>query len=99
MPTLAFAKGWTGAAMVERVVVVTNGGVNVRLSDGITGCKPLAGYPSNYGSIYPDHAGIDRIYSMLLSAQVSKLKVQVYIATDDQSCKITEVVLGGEYNK
>ena len=89
----AAGPGWTAASTVTKVVVTFGGGVNVRLSPDISGCTSQSGYGANYASIYPDHPGIDRIYSGLLAAQMSGKVVALYLV--DNTCKVGEILLGG----
>lgn len=89
------SKGWIYNVEVFRVVVVVNGGVNVRVIPELKGCVSQSGYGETYASILPSHPGIDRIYSGLLAAQVSKQKVSIYLR--DNVCTVGEVVIGGEF--
>lgn len=92
---LAQGPGWSEISDVFRIVVTSNGGINVRLVPELQGCTSQSGYGVRYASLYPDHPGIDRIYSLLLAAQASGQKVRIYLA--DDTCKIAEAVLGGSY--
>jgi len=93
---LSSASGWTEAVEVKRIVVVGTGGINVSVFPELTGCVSQSGYGANYASIYPEHKGLNSIHSNLLAAYMSGKKVSLYLAND--SCKVTEMVLGGTYN-
>lgn len=86
-------KGWIHSVKVDKIVVVVNGGINVKVRPGLTGCTSQSGYGSNYASVYPDHPGKDQILSVLLAARMADQPVGIYL--NDDSCRITEVVLGG----
>ena len=85
--------GWTANAKVTKVVVTSNGGINVRLSPEIGGCVSQSGYGPNYASIYPDHPGINRLQSELLTAFTTGTIVSLYLS--DNTCKVSEMILGG----
>lgn len=91
----AAGPGWIHNVDVYRVVIVVNGGVNVRVSPDLDGCTSQSGYGLKYASVYPDHLGLDKIYSGLLAAQLSGKKISIYLA--DDTCKVGEVVIGGQY--
>ncbi len=93
---IAEGPGWYSTTKVKRIVVVVNGGVNVKFENGTTNCTSLSGYGKRYASVHPDHPGLDRIYSILLGAYMADKDVQVHFA--DDTCRINEVVLGGSYN-
>ncbi|NRA25386.1 MAG: hypothetical protein HRU08_13135 [Oleispira sp.] len=93
-PLSAYA-GWTGEVEVTRIVVVASGGINVKVEPGLTGCTSQSGYGASYASVYPDHKGLNSIHSNLLAAYMSGKKVSLYLA--DDTCKLTEMVLGGHY--
>lgn len=90
---VAAGPGWITTAKVVKVVGTINGGINVRLSPELTGCVSQSGYGANYASLYPTHAGKDKIASMLLAAYLSEKPVAIYLT--DADCTIGEVVLGG----
>ncbi|MES2318075.1 MAG: hypothetical protein V4631_11340 [Pseudomonadota bacterium] len=85
--------GWIVTAKVIRVVGTINGGINVRLSPELTSCVSQSGYGPNYASLYPSHAGKDKIASILLAAYLSEKPVAIYLT--DSNCTIGEVELGG----
>ncbi|MEY8215341.1 MAG: hypothetical protein RPR97_12785 [Colwellia sp.] len=87
--------GWTGEVEVTKIVVVANGGINVKVEPSLTGCDPQSGYPSSYAYVDPDHKGLNSIHSNLLAAYMSGKKVTLYLS--DSTCKIGEMVLGGNY--
>jgi hypothetical protein len=93
VPVVNAEQGWIVSAKVVRVVGTWNGGINVRISPELTGCTSQSGYGPTYASLYPDHAGIDRIHSILLAAYMSDKPVAIYLV--DNTCKIGEVELGG----
>ncbi len=93
IPTVNAEQGWIVSAKVIKIVGTINGGINVRLSPELTACTSQSGYGSAYASLYPDHAGVDRIHSILLAAYMSDKPVAIYLV--DNTCKIGEVELGG----
>lgn len=95
-PVFAEGPGWLTPSKIKRIVVVYSGGVNVKLENGPENCTSLSGYGKKYLSLYKDHPGVDRIYSLLLAAYASQKEVHIYL-TDD-TCKIGEVVIGGSYS-
>ncbi len=86
-------QGWTTYSKVVEVVVTVNGGINVRLFPELSGCTSQSGYGARYASIYPDHPGIDKIQSTLLSAYMADKEVRLYFINTE--CKVYEVRLGG----
>lgn len=93
MPAFADGPGWTANAIVTKLVVTSNGGINVRLSPEVNGCVSQSGYGPNYASIYPDHPGINRMKADLLAAFMSGKTVALYLG--DSSCRVSEMMLGG----
>lgn len=93
VPALAQGPGWTANATIIRIVDTSNGGVNIRLSPDVTGCTSQSGYGGSYASLYPDHPGINRIKATLLTAYSTGATISVYLG--DNTCRITEVILGG----
>lgn len=93
LPAFAQGPGWTVNSTVVKIVDTGNGGVNVRLSPDLAGCTSQSGYGAVYASLYPNHAGIDRIKATLLTAYVTGSTIALYLG--DSTCTITEVVLGG----
>ncbi|HEY8941037.1 MAG TPA: hypothetical protein VIM59_12635 [Cellvibrio sp.] len=94
--TYAQGPGWSSVTKIKRIIVVSNGGVNVSLQSDLQGCTPLSGYGARYASLYPDHPGADRIYSLLIAAYLSQQDVQIYLS--DNTCRIGEVVIGGNFS-
>ncbi|XOV78396.1 MAG: hypothetical protein ACFHVJ_15800 [Aestuariibacter sp.] len=92
---LAATSGWVHEVDVSRVVVVVNGGVNVRIQPDLSDCTSQSGYGPKYASIRPDHPGLEKMYSALLAALMSKTKVSLYLG--DDKCTVGEVVIGGRY--
>lgn len=86
-------KGWIHSVKVDKIVVVVNGGINVKVRPDLTACTSQSGYGSNYASVYPDHPGKDQILSVLLAAKMADQQVGIWLS--DDSCRIGEVVLGG----
>jgi hypothetical protein len=80
---------------VTRLVVTSQGGINVRVLPELTACTSQAGYGARYASVYPSHPGKDRIAALLMTAYSLNKEVSLYLS--DSSCTLTEVVLGGEY--
>ena len=93
LPAFAQGPGWTVKSTVVQLVVTSNGGVNVRLSPDLTNCVSQSGYGGSFASIYPSHAGIDRMKADLLVAMTSNLPVMLYL--NDANCTVTEMRLGG----
>ena len=89
----AAGPGWVPNAKVVKIVVASNGGINVRLSPELSGCTSQSGYGPLYASVYPDHPGINRIHATLLAAYTADKPVAVYLS--DSTCKVAEVELGG----
>jgi hypothetical protein len=93
MPAFAQGPGWTATSTIVKIVDTSNGGVNVRLSQDLTGCTSQSGYGDKYASIYPSHPGLDRIKATLLTAYATGTPVSLYLG--DNTCLVTEVILGG----
>jgi hypothetical protein len=93
LPAFAQGPGWTVNSTVVKIVDTGGGGVNVRLSPDLSGCTSQSGYGSVYASLYPNHAGIDRIKATLLTAYVTGSTIALYLG--DSTCTISEVELGG----
>lgn len=74
--------GWLEWSKVAQLVITSSGGVNISLEPSLTNCVSQAGYGPAFASIYPDHPGIDRIYSALLAASMSGKRVRFYLADD-----------------
>lgn len=92
-PAVADGPGWTANSTVTKLVVTSNGGVNVRLSPDMNNCVSQSGYGLNFASVYPSHPGINRIKADLLVAYVTGKTVSLYLT--DSSCTATEAILGG----
>lgn len=94
-PAMADGPGWTPISTVAKVVDTADGGVNVRLTPDVNGCVSNSGYGPHHISIYPNHPGINRIKATLLLAYVNGTPVRIFLS--DNTCKATEVVLGGDW--
>ncbi|MDN2711882.1 hypothetical protein O0880_20875 [Janthinobacterium sp. SUN118] len=94
MPVAAEGPGWSSNSVVKKLIVTRDGGINVELSPALTGCVSNSGYGASFASIYPDHPGINRIKASLLAAYLSGGTVKLYFS--DSTCKVAEVMLGGE---
>lgn len=92
-PVFAQGPGWTPPSKIQKIVVTSDGGINVRLTPELSGCVSNSGYGPQYASVYPSHPGIDRIHATLLSAQAQDKVVSIYLV--DSACKAVEVELGG----
>lgn len=93
LPAFAQGPGWTVNSTVVRIVDVSNGGVNIRLSPELTGCTSQSGYGATYASLYPSHPGLKNIKATLLMAYATGAPVAIYLS--DNTCTISEVLLGG----
>ena len=91
--SLANGPGWITTAKVSKIVVAGNGGINFRLTPDLGGCTSQSGYGPLYASVYPNHPGLDKIYSTLLAAYMADKVVAVYLS--DSTCRVAEVELGG----
>ena len=85
--------GWIKQAKITKIVGVSNGGINVRITPELTGCTSQSGYGSRYASLYPDHKGKEEILSIMLAAYMADKTIAIYLS--DDTCKILEVELGG----
>jgi hypothetical protein len=92
-PAMAPGPGWTANSTIRSLVVTTDGGVNVRLAQDLTGCVSQSGYGSSFASVYPNHPGINRIKADLLAAYLTGRRVSLYLG--DDTCKVLETNLGG----
>ena len=90
-PAHAEGPGWVYNRTVVSVVNTVYGGFNVRFSPELTSCTS-SGYGPNFASVYPDHAGLRLLKADMLTALVTGKPVSIYLA--DNTCKITEMVLG-----
>jgi hypothetical protein len=93
-PARAEGPGWVYNRTVVAVVNTVYGGFNVRLSPDLTSCTS-SGYGGGYASVFPDHAGLNRMKADMLVALVTGKPVSLYLT--DSTCKITEMVLGPYY--
>jgi hypothetical protein len=93
LPAFAQGPGWTVNSVIVSIVDTGSGGVNVRLSPELSGCESQSGYGASYASLYPSHAGINRIKATLLTAYVTGSPIALYLG--DNTCTISEVELGG----
>jgi hypothetical protein len=91
-PALAQGPGWTVQSTVVTLVVVVNGGINVRLSPDLTNCVAQSGYGPRYASILPTHPGLKELKASLLSAFHTGAPVYLYLS--DQNCTVGEMILG-----
>ena len=93
-PATAEGPGWTTNSMVVKLVVTSDGGVNVRLSPDLTACTySNSNYGPSFASIYPTHPGINRIKADLLAAYLTGKPISLYLV--DGSCRVGETLLGG----
>jgi hypothetical protein len=92
-PAFAEGPGWTANSTVKKLVVTSDGGVNVLLSPPLTNCVSNSGYGSGFASVYPNHPGINRIKADLLAAYLNGTPVALYLG--DNTCKVLEIILGG----
>jgi hypothetical protein len=92
-PALAENVGWTANATVKKLVVTSDGGVNVLLSPSLTTCVAQDGYGNQMASIPATHPGLKQIKADLLTAFVTGTPVSLYLV--DSTCKVGETILGG----
>src|SRR5207245_7655718 len=71
LPAVADGPGWTTNLTVKKLVITSDGGVNVLLSPPLTGCTSQSGYGSAFASIYASHPGINRMKADLLAAYLN----------------------------
>ena len=91
-PALADGPGWTANSIVKKLVVTSDGGVNVLLSPQPTACVSNSGYGAGFASVYPTHPGINRIKADLLTAYATGGMVALYYS--DNTCRVQEMILG-----
>jgi len=84
--------GWVSNRTVVALVNTGNGGFNIRLSPDLTGCVSQSGYGPNYASVYPSHAGLNRIKADMLTALATGKPVSLYLS--DNNCTVAETMLG-----
>lgn len=94
MPAIADGPGWTASPTVVKMVVVLDGGVNVRLSPDVNGCTSQSGYGPNFVSIPASHPGINRMEAALLAAYLAGKPVRLYLV--DSRCYAAEMMLGSD---
>lgn len=88
----AFAEaGWFDRVYVKELVVIWDGGVNVRTDPVTNSCVSRSGYGANYASIPPSHPGLNRMTSLLTTAMVTNRRVSLYFS--DNNCTIAEMRL------
>ncbi len=85
--------GWTVVSTVKKLVVTSDGGIDVQLSPALSGCVSHAGYGSTYASILPSHPGLKQMKADLLTAFATGAPVSLYLM--DSDCNVIETVLGG----
>jgi hypothetical protein len=85
--------GWTNNSIVTKLVVTSDGGINIRLTPELQNCVSNSGYGPVFASVYPDHPGINRMKADLLAAYLNEKPVALYLS--DSSCKVVELILGG----
>jgi hypothetical protein len=85
-------QGWVYNRTVVAIVNTANGGFNIRLSPDLTGCTSQSGYGHHYASVYPSHAGLNRIKADMLAAMATGKPVSLYL--NDNVCTVHETVLG-----
>ncbi|MDH0864251.1 hypothetical protein [Mitsuaria sp. GD03876] len=83
--------GWVANRQVKKIVVTMQGGFNVLVSPGLTGCTSQSGYGDTWASIYPTHPGVNRMMALLMTAQTSGKRVNLYFY--DNNCSVSEAVL------
>lgn len=77
---------------ITSYVVVYNGGVNVAMDPGLSGCTSQSGYGPAYASLYPDNPGFKSLQALLLAAYISGKPISLYLG--DDTCRITELRSG-----
>ncbi len=92
-PASAENVGWTANATVKKLVVTSDGGVNVLLSPSLSTCVAQDGYGNQMAWIPATHPGLKQIKADLLTAFASGTPVSLYLI--DTTCKVGETILGG----
>ena len=88
VPAFAQGPGWTVPSTVIEVVNTVNGGMDVRLSPDLAGCTSQSNYGGAFASVYPSHAGIDRIKADVLVAFTTGAHIALYLS--DATCTVGE---------
>jgi hypothetical protein len=92
-PAGAASVGWTANVTVKKLVVTSDGGINVLVSPTLTNCVAQDGYGSAMAYIPVTHPGLKQIKADLLTAFVTGASVSLYLI--DTTCQIGESILGG----
>jgi hypothetical protein len=92
-PASAENVGWTANATVKKLVVTSDGGVNVLLSPSLSTCVAQDGYGNQMAWIPATHPGLKQIKADLLTAFATGTSVSLYLI--DSTCKVAETILGG----
>ena len=87
-------EGWIQNRTVVALVNTSNGGFNIRLSPDLTACVSQSGYGPNYASVYPSHAGLNRIKADMITALTTGKPVSLYLAPN---CVVSETILGPHF--
>ncbi len=92
-PASAENVGWTSNAVVKKLVVTSDGGVNILLSPSLSTCVSQDGYGNAMAYIPATHPGLKQMKADLLTAFVTGTPVSLYLI--DSTCKVAESILGG----
>lgn len=90
--SLAQGPGWVQNVKVIKIGTLIDGAIVVRVSPDMTDCNTLGGYGAPFGAVFSTHPGKANIQSILLAAYMADKPVSLYL--ENNTCKITEVVLG-----
>jgi hypothetical protein len=87
---------WTVPVKVKTLVVVSSGGINVRVDPPLANCQSQSGYGGKYASIYPSHPGLKGMHANLLMALATGTQVQLWFS--DEKCTIGEITIGDPWS-
>ncbi len=68
-------------------------GFNVSVSPALTSCTSAERLRTSFASVYPSHAGINRIKADLLRAPDRRTPVSLCLS--DNTCTVAETIMGG----
>src|SRR5690349_17416582 len=92
-PASAENVGWTANVTIKKLVVTSDGGVNVLTSPPLSTCVAQDGYGNQMAWIPVTHPGLKQIKADLLVAFTTGTPMSLYLI--DSTCKVAETILGG----